>query len=142
MDPSIPEALDQLAELPAFTGPAFDGDEALDLLAPDILESINNILKPIAAIAMGNTRAFASLIGDMANAFGKEARKGLVNEAKKTGKAFAPWMVKWATRILKTGTWGTGASTAASHSAAALVKAYPETFAWLEPILALLPRLL
>jgi len=106
----------------------------LDLLAADTLESINNILKPIAAIAMGSARALASLIGEMATAFGKEARKVLVKESAKAGKAVASWMVKWAKRFLTKPQWGAGAV----FSAATLVKAYPEIFGWLEPILALL----
>ena len=132
VDEAIPQALDELAALQTMLG-----DDALDQLAPDILEGINNVLKPIAAIALQAWATVASLVGEMATAFGREARKGAVREARNAGKAFAPWVVKWARRVLTTGKWGAGVG-GAGYGAATLAHTYPGIFGWLEPILALL----
>ena len=112
-------------------------DDALDLLASDILESISNILKPIATIAMQANPIDLETVNKAAATFGREARKSVIKGARIAGQNFGPGTVKWARRFLLAG----GASTAASHTVAKLVAAYPQIFGWLEPILTLLPRL-
>jgi len=133
VDDAIPEALDQFQGLQA----ALD-DAAIDLLAPDILESVNNILKRIATLAALANPIDGKTLTAAAAAFGRRARKRAVKLTGELGDKAPDVAIKWARRFLYAG----GASTAGSYTAAKLAAAYPHIFGWLGPIVTILPRLL
>jgi hypothetical protein len=121
VDRVIPESIDQLPKLASL-----DADEVslaveadLQLLAADIIESVNNVLKPIAEVAL-------DYAAGMKKGFESAARK----QSKKDGeKAF-----KWLRRLIITGAVGiTGMSSFAAFSG--LIAKYPEAFGWLERVL-------
>jgi hypothetical protein len=123
---SIPEALDKLSEL--LRGPDENHkwqqliDEGAELLALDIVESINNILKPIAEAAL-------SFAKDYCKRFAKGFRKAALKAAPIQGeKAF-----KWLSRVATVGVGGA----AISH----MVTTYPTAFQWFEQVLRFIARL-
>ena len=141
-DAAIPNALESLN---APLAPAIAGDgQRLDpfeagyaLLAEDVLESINNILKATAEgllVCATSGKAAAKAIGSTAKEtaaeFASEARKSIVDEGKRLGKGTGPALTKWGKRIFF---WG---STAAAPSLARLlVHSFPEKFGWLQPVM-------
>ena len=94
-----------------------------DLLAADLLTSIDNILKPVAEavlVARGAAIEFAKYSGEH---FGIAAKKEYEAQLAKLGKGF----VKWGVRLLK------------SSPVLALIQTYfPSIYAWLEAIIKLI----
>ncbi len=144
IEQSIPETLQ------ATSAPIADWDETLrsgnEQLAEDLLESANNILKRTAELALALKSAGIDPIASWSSTtakesletFGKEAKKSIVKEFGKFGKATGPALGRFLKRLAKITTYG-GASTGGSvlllHR---LFGLYPETFGWLEPVLRFL----
>jgi hypothetical protein len=144
-DAAIPNALESL-NAPLATAIAGDG-QPLDpiearhsLLAEDVLESVNNILKATAEgllVCATPGKAAAKAIGSTAKetaaGFASEARKSIVEEGKRLGKGTGPALTKWGKRMLFGGSAVAGA--AAPSLARLLVHAFPEKFGWLQPVM-------
>ncbi|MGA9215908.1 MAG: hypothetical protein WBZ54_11760 [Methylocella sp.] len=141
-DAAIPNALESLnaplAPSIADDGQPLDPIEAgYALLAEDVLESINNILKATAEgllVCATSSKAAAKAIGatakETAAGFASEARKSIVDEGKRLGKGTGPALTKWGKRILFS-----GATAAAPSFARLLIHAFPEKFGWLQPVM-------
>ncbi|MGB6325696.1 MAG: hypothetical protein WBG11_07955 [Methylocella sp.] len=141
-DAAIPNALESLnaplAPSIADDGQPLDPIEAgYALLAEDVLESINNILKATAEgllVCATSSKAAAKAIGSTAKetaaGFASEARKSIVDEGKRLGKGTGPALTKWGKRILFS-----GATAAAPSFARLLIHAFPEKFGWLQPVM-------
>jgi hypothetical protein len=125
VDPVVPQALEQLADvLPVTPAGAPDAIESgKELLAADLVESVNNTLKPIAEVALSSA-------GDYAEGFGKGFKKA----AKKQGSIDGEKAFKWLRRLAIGGAAGTGSFVALSN----LITKFPEAFGWLERILHLI----
>ena len=122
VDSVIPESIDQLSKVARGDADSVPSavDAGLELLAADIVESVNNVLKPIAEAALSFVQDYAV---EMGRGFRREAKK----QAKKDGeRAF-----KWLRRLVLTSAGGTGTFAAFST----LIVKYPEAFGWLEHVL-------
>jgi hypothetical protein len=119
VDPIVPQALEELAHaLPA--APAPDAVEAgKELLAADLVESVNNIVKPIAEVALSYARGFG---------------KGFKKAAKKQGPIDGEKAFKWLRRLAIGGGAGAGSFVALAN----LIAKFPEAFGWLERVLHVL----
>ena len=98
IDPSLPQALDELAgplliRIPVSNEPPYDVIKAgNDLLAYDVIESVNNILKRIVEAALkakaaagSAARGVGSTVGQAAQVYAAGASKGFIQEAKRQG---------------------------------------------------------
>jgi thiamine monophosphate synthase len=123
VDSAVPHALEELASaLPVTLEPdAVEGGK--ELLAADLVESVNNTLKPIAEVALASA-------GDYAEGFGKGFKKA----AKKQGPIDGAKAFKWLRRLAVGGGAGAGSFVALSN----LIARFPEAFAWLERVLQVL----
>lgn len=139
VDPALPQTLEQVAQSLRTTIPSTNeqADEIIqagqELLAYDLVESVNNILKSIfqAAIWMRIT----STAKEAGNAFTNEALKSVVGEAERLGKNVGPALSRW-TRRLTIGAVGTiGYQIAGKPLVVWLATNYPVTFKWLEQVI-------
>jgi hypothetical protein len=125
----IPDQLQDLAK-PLFTvdeAPAFDPIAAgMDLLAEDVLESFNNVLKRIAQGALAFKFGAEKIAGKGWTRFVKGIEKGVEEAAEKAGKRFGKALV--ATLV--------GAPFATGFGW--LVATFPDKFGWLKRIVDLL----
>lgn len=125
----IPDQLQELAK-PLFTAgeaPAFDSISAgMDLLAEDVLESFNNVLKRIAQGALAFRFGAEKIAGKGWTGFVKGTEKGVEEAAEKAGKRFGKVLV--ATLV------GTPLVTGATW----LWTTFPDKFGWLKRIIDLL----
>jgi hypothetical protein len=141
IDPAVPAALEQLADrvhVPE-AGAALDVIEVgMDLLAADLIESINNILKRIAESALPLVIAAAqraeSVAGKMAKGYADGFEKGAVTEAKKVGQKHGAGVVTWLNRLVVGGSVG-GATYGGFVGLSRLIAQYPEAFQWLTHVL-------
>jgi hypothetical protein len=125
VDQTIPNSLEKLAE--ALSIPA-DGDDASvsiigegsELLAADLIESVNNVLKAIAEVALTSARAYSK-------GFGKGFKAAAKKQGPKDGAKAFKWLRRIAVGTVGGGTAGTGAFIALSG----LIAKYPDAFAWL-----------
>jgi hypothetical protein len=82
----------------------------MDLLASDLIESVNNILKPIAEAALplaaATARRVGSIAGKTAKSYADGAEKGAVAHAKKIGQSHGAAIVKWLNRLVVGGAAG------------------------------------
>jgi hypothetical protein len=107
-------------------------DAGAELLAYDVVESVNNILKSIFQVAIWT--GIPSTLSKAGAKFGAEANKSIVTEAGRLGKNVGPALTKWARRAVKTGI-GTGSSYYYGKPLILwLTSNYPEAFSWLAPI--------
>jgi hypothetical protein len=115
-----------------------------ELLAADLVESVNNILKPIAeaALPLATTaaRRAGSIAGKTAKSYADGIEKGAVAEAKKVGKTHGAAIVKWLNRLVVTGSLG-GAGYGSFVGLSKLIAQYPEAFQWLPHVLKFLESL-
>ena len=127
VDPVVPRALEQLAEALPVTSEGNERDvieAGKDLLAADLVESVNNTLKPIAEVALSSA-------GGYADSFGKSFKKA----AKKQGAIDGEKALKWLRRIALGGAVaGAGSFVPFSN----LIAKFPEAFGWLERVLHVL----
>ena len=112
-----------------------------ELVAIDVIESINNTLKRIAEAAIAikdQSRSSLHQVGTVFTGAGADYAGGLGTgfriAAKKYGKMDGERAFKWLRRAVVTSVAGTGASFSLSH----LIATYPGAFAWLEGVLKLL----
>jgi hypothetical protein len=148
VDAPVPAALEELTQtLQQVSEPGeapFDAVEAgAELLAADLLESVNNVLKPIAEVALkaavtvgktlGETgQAVAEAGQDYAKGLGEGIRKAAKEEGPKDGeKAF-----KWLRRLAIAGaTAGAGVAGGVFAELGQLIAKFPQAFEWLERVL-------
>ena len=145
-DLAVPKSLEQLADalsaVPSNAELAPDAIEAgNELLAADLIESVNNTLKAIAEVALAAkigagvaSRVVGSTLREAGKKYGKNYRKGFVKAASKLGTKHGDKTVKWVNRIVWGGVTGTGGFSALSN----LIAKYPEAFGWLERVLQFL----
>ena len=93
------------------------------MLAADLVESVNNTLKPIAEVALASA-------GDYVEGFGKGFKKA----AKKQGRIDGEKAFKWLRRLVVGGGAGAGSFVALSN----LIARFLEAFGWLERVLQVL----
>jgi hypothetical protein len=140
INPVLPGSLEELAnalETSGDTSPPDVIDAGKELLAADVIESVNNTLKRIAEVALAAAAvsrraggALSGVAGDYAKRFGGGFEKAARRQAPKDGeKAF-----KWLRRLAITGVAG-GAGAGAFAQLAQLIAKYPEAFGWLERVL-------
>ena len=125
VDSAIPRSLELLADaLPvAKAGEELPPDAieaGKELLAADLVESVNNTLKPIAEVALSAARDYADGVG-----------KGFKKAAKKQGPIDGEKAFKWLRRLAVGGGVGGGSFVALSN----LIAKFPEAFSWLERVL-------
>lgn len=139
VDITIPEALEQLAEpLRAADGvpPPIAIEAGKELLALDLVESVNNTLKRMAEAALATkavmaVRGVGSTLADASADYAKGLGKGFKQAAKKQGPKDGEKVFKWLRRIMV----GTAMGSAVLPS---LIARYPEAFAWLEGVIKFL----
>jgi hypothetical protein len=99
-------------------------------LAADLIESVNNTLKPIAEVAISSA-------SDYARGFGK----GFKNAAKKQGPIDGAKAFKWLRRIVIGTGVGIAAAAGTFPALSQLISKYPQAFDWLNRVLHFLNRL-
>ena len=147
IDPAIPNALDQLAgpllsQIPVGNEPRDNVIEAgSELLAYDVVESVNNILKRIAEEALNAkaltgiaARGVGSILGGAGKDYTEGVGKGFRRAAKKQGPKDGEKLFKWLRRFILTGGTLAGSAVALPH----LIAMYPQAFAWLKDLLRFL----
>lgn len=127
VDAIVPDTLEKVAD-PLQWPPPDDAREEWrhaieagnELLALDVIESINNILKPIAEVAISAGRDYGAGVAE-----------GFKDAAKKQGPKDGEKAFKWLRRLAIGTVGGGGPAVAISH----LIANYPGAFAWLEQVL-------
>jgi hypothetical protein len=147
IDPSLPQALDELAgplltRIPVSNEPPYDVIQAgYDLLAYDVVESVNNILKRIVEAALkakavtgAAARGVGSTVGQAAQVYAAGANKAFIQAAKRQGPKDGQQIFKWLRRVV------VGAAIAKGSAVVlpSLLAMYPQAFAWLQPLLRFL----
>ena len=99
----------------------------------DILESINNTLKPLAKAALQTT---GSALAGVARKFFEQFVTGAENAASQQGKVWGERIVKWVARIAATSAVAVGAQAVGLF--AALESLAPSMFGWVPGVLRLL----
>jgi hypothetical protein len=94
-----------------------------ELLAADVIESVNNTLKRIAEGALQSLSEYA-----------KGFQKGFRDEATTQGPKDGAKAFNWLRRITIAGAAGTGSYLGLAH----LIAKYPQAFGWLERLLQML----
>jgi hypothetical protein len=136
VDPAIPESLQQLANIAPIEGS--DGRETGDeALAVDLLESVNNTLKPIAEAALSEA---SSTIGAATAAYADEYKKGVIAEAKKAGHGDGVRTIRWLRRLATSGAIAGaaaagGVTTNTFAELTSLMAKFPYAFEWLTHVL-------
>ncbi len=111
IDPEVPQALMDLAQSDVARIADQIVQDGADLLATDLLQSISNVLNPVAVIALNYSKSFLESAGE---------------QAAEQGKADGAKAVKWARNIIVTGVTGGGLSY--------LIATYPNVLGWLKPV--------
>jgi hypothetical protein len=144
IDPVIPESLrgveSPIVEIDAVQKVA--GKQ----LADDLLESINNIFKRVAELALALETAVIGptsswVVGtarQSAEAFGKEAQKSIVKEFGKLGRDTGPAVGRFLRRLAKLAIFGGITAKGGSLLLPHLFASFPNLFGWLEPVLRFL----
>jgi hypothetical protein len=131
----LPEALDTLAE-PLRRPPPDDAPEEWrhaieagnELLALDVIESINNTLKRIAEVAV----ATGATLSEAAGTFKAKFKEGLLEGSVEQGHKYGKRMVKWLCA---------GGAAGVSIVLQKLITTYPDAFGWLGTVVSFLSRL-
>jgi hypothetical protein len=136
VDEIIPRTVEQMAEslqtaFAANENPQTVVDAGAELLAYDVVESVNNILKSIFRAAVWT--GIPGTAKEAGAKFVTEARKSIVKEAGRVGKNVGPGITKWAKRAALVGVGSTGGMPLFHW----IASNYPEAFAWLESIVKL-----
>lgn len=118
VDPALPDSLDKMANTLSEGSPTDAIEAGLDLLAFDILESINNTLKPIAEQALSFFEEYAKGMG-----------KGFASAARKQAPVDGEKVFKWFRRAVITG---------GTLGLASLIAAFPDKFGWLAHVIKFL----
>lgn len=129
VDQAIPNSLEKLAEALSVT-PSSDEPqldiiaEGSELLAADLIESVNNVFKPIAEAALTAAR-------DYGKGFGKGFKKAAKKQGPKDGEKAFKWLRHIVIGAAGGGVAGTGSFIALSN----LIAKYPDAFEWLGRVL-------
>jgi hypothetical protein len=146
VDPALPNALDSISAPLDYAGQRHEArndpiELGMELLARDVLESVNNTFKLVAELALAaKLRAakgaeFAGKkLRSYATEFGKHADKSLLKSSGQLGDKVGPAIVKLAKWSLGATIGGVAVHAQGPTLAAWLVLHYPQMFAWLEPI--------
>jgi hypothetical protein len=133
VDPNVPQAIERLAdsltvaEKDSADLPVEVIESGKELLAIDLIESVNNALKPIA-------EAVLSTAADAGTEYAKGVKKGLVRAAKRQGPKDGEKLFKWLRRVaISGGVSAAGWSIGLSH----LLEKFPDAFGWLTRVLHL-----
>lgn len=133
VDPVLPDAMEQLSRAMSLAADQYPGEaitQGNELLAADLIESINNILKPIAEVAL-------SAAADYTKGFGKGFKKA----AKKQGSIDGTKAFKWLRRIVIGAGVSGGAAVSTFPALSQLISKYPQAFHWLSHVLHFLNHL-
>jgi hypothetical protein len=145
VDPVLPDALDRIAAPLDLAAQRHEAradpiELGMELLARDVLESVNNTFKLVAELALaaklGAAKAaeFAGKkLGSYATQFGSHADKSLLKSSAQLGDKVGPAIVKLAKWSLRATIGGTVLQSQGPTVAAWLVQHYPQMFSWLEP---------
>jgi hypothetical protein len=140
VDPALPEAIELLADktLQPTSSEGSGASGAEELLAADLIDSVNNVLKRIAEAAIATTKPLASAgaaagatLSKASKGFVTEYGKGLVRGAKKEGKRAGEDTAKWLRRIVF---YGGSAAAGAKFGLPALIAKFPTIADWLTKI--------
>lgn len=131
VDPIVPDALQHLAACSGSTELPPD-DSGEELIAVDLIESTNNILKRIAEGALTVARPAKSTFVKAGSEYAKGAEKGFVRAAKKQGPIDGERAFKWLRRVVL---YGGSSAACVTFGLPPLMAKFPEAFAWLERIL-------
>jgi hypothetical protein len=133
VDRSLPNTLEQLSRTISSKAEEYPGAaiaEGNDLLAFDLIESVNNTLKPIAEVAV-------SAAADYAKGFGGGFKKA----AKKQGPVDGVKAFRWLRRIVIGAGIGSGAAAGTFPVLSQLIAKYPQAFDWLTHVMRFLGHL-
>lgn len=133
VDPLLPDTLEELGRSLSIGSSEYPGDaiaEGNDLLAADLIESVNNTLKPIAEVAVSAAVDYAKGFGD-----------GFKKAAKKQGPIDGAKAFKWLRRIVVGAGVGVGAPAGTFFALSQLIAKYPHAFEWLSKVLQFLNHL-
>ena len=136
VDPAIPQTLVEVAEplrTKALTNAELSKEiieAGQELLAYDLIESANNILKGIFQAAIWTRISDAAK--DAGDAFTDEALKSVVAEAKRLGKNVGPALSKWTRRLILGGVGSAAYYIAGQPFIVWLLTNFPQAFKWLE----------
>jgi thioredoxin reductase len=130
IDSRITEELRSLANQQRY---ADELESGMELLAADLIESVNNILKSIAGVCV----AASTSLGSAANGYLHELSAGLADAAKTQGKKDGKRLFVWLHRLV------VGVPVAASGAGGAfllgqLITALPEHFGWLATLIRMM----
>jgi hypothetical protein len=133
VDPAIPKTLAVVAEPLQRATPANNElpkdiiEAGEELLAYDLVESINNILKGIFQAAIWVR--ISATVKEAGDAYTEAALRSVVTEAKRLGKNTGPALSKWTRRLIL---GGTSYYIAGKPLIVWLMENYPQAFKWLE----------
>jgi hypothetical protein len=114
VDRRIPDALEHLSLSDVAAVANQIVEDGANLLAADILQSISNIINPIATMAISYRDAFVKAAGE---------------QASEQGKADGKKAIKWARNIIVVGS-----------PIVYFLNTYPGVFGWLRPVIDFLAR--
>ena len=139
IDPVLPHAIDTLsAELANAARRAEARPDPIELgselLAQDVLESVNNTLKRIAEGALAATSLAGKKAGSYAKEFGEGADERLRKESRKAGED----VIKLFKRVLYASVSFGGATLTGPTLASWLTAHYPQMYSWLGPLIGFL----
>ena len=133
VDPILPEALTELSEPVVGDAPSLPNsiEAGAELLAEDLLESINNTLKALSEAALKALEPLVRSVGS----YSKALAQGFDAEAVVRGARDGRRLFKWVRALLLAGTgigtaWLTG-----------LLSAFPTKFGWLITVIEFLSKL-
>jgi hypothetical protein len=148
VDPDLPQAVERLAEsLSVMERAASDSlpedivESGKDLLAADLIDSVNNILKRIAEAALtvatptgAVLSAAGSTLKEASEKYATGAGKGFIRAAKKQGPTDGEKAFKWLRHVaISGGVSAVGWSVGLGH----LLEKFPDAFGWLLRLLHL-----
>jgi hypothetical protein len=133
IDPSVPETLEELGE-PVLEAKGALSTAAIDagaeLLAEDLLESIDNTLKALAEAALNALSPFGRGVREYARGLGRGFEVEATVQATKDGQR----LFRWVHRFLVAGMCTAGAWMAG------LLSAFPDKLGWLTAVLQFLSK--
>ncbi|RAI44433.1 hypothetical protein CH341_09180 [Rhodoplanes roseus] len=139
VDPAIPRALRALARPIGLTEQEAEAlDDAMDALAFDVLESINNILKSLVEPLLGAAVGTGAAVKRYAKGFLTEADKSVEKQFKQWGKDVGPALDHLLKKLKKVTVYGGGTATGSGFLLPRLYQVFPEQFGWAEPVLKFL----
>ena len=145
VNPVLPDALDRISAPLDLAAQRHEAradpiELGMELLARDVLESVNNTFKLVAELALAaklhtaNGAEFAGKkLGSYATQFGRHADQSLLKSSAQLGDKVGPAIVKLAKWSVRATIGGAVLQSQGPTLAAWLVQHYPQMFSWLEP---------